>query len=269
MDKLDSAGNLHKVFSGEVDLSSENEKSTLTVDEKDILRMADAIRQNRIEDQMFAINLDRFLNSDTKSSEYIFVCRTSNALAISGADQKLDVVIAPRTIAKCMADPEMRYHGHGLTRDIIQRIPEELRNPVMIFRGSKDNSLVAITKLKDNSNHSIIVAISIDETDKFRIVNRIASIYGKDNINNYMRNQIEYGNLISANKKEANEMLHSAGLQLPLENTFINFNNSIAYTTQNVKGFSTNLYTRIIEKIHTEDDSQMIIEGQSTGRRGR
>lgn len=243
--------NLHRIYSGEMDLSSENEKTTLTVDEEDILRMADAIRQNRIEDKLFEDNLDRFLESNTKTSEYIFVCKTSNALAISGANKELDVVIAPRTIAKCMADPSVKYHGHELTKDILQQIPKELRNPIMVFKGSKDKSLVAITKLRDNNSHSVIVAISIDEADKFRTVNRISSVYGKDNINNYIRNQIGYGNLISANKKEAAEMLHSAGLQLPLENTFISFNNSIAYTMQNVKGFDEK------SKINNERKSNM------------
>ena len=89
LDEFENTGELRKVFSGEIDLSSENEKSTLMVDEKDILRMADAIRQNRIEDQIFAINLDRFLDNGARSSEYIYVCKTSNALAISGADKEL------------------------------------------------------------------------------------------------------------------------------------------------------------------------------------
>ena len=244
MDEFENTGELRKVFSGEIDLSSENEKSTLMVDEKDILRMADAIRQNRIEDQIFAINLDRFLDNGARSSEYIYVCKTSNALAISGADKELDVVIAPRTIAKCMADPEIRYHGHGLTRDILQRIPEELRNPVMIFKGNKDSSLVVITRLKDNKSRGVMVAISLNEMGKRNEVNRISSVYGKDNINNYIRNQMEYGNLIAVNKKEAKIMLQSAGLQLPLEETYLNFNDSIAYTIQNVKGFEEKINER-------------------------
>ena len=36
-------------------------------------------------------------------------------------------------------------------------------------------------------------------------------------------------------------MLHSIGVDFPEENTFISFDNSIAYTTANVKCFSENL----------------------------
>ncbi len=266
MDEFESTEELRRVFSGEVDLSSENKKSTLTVDEKDILKMADIIRQNRIEDQMFAINLDRFLDNGTRSSEYIYVCRTSNALAISGADQNLDVVIAPRTIAKCMADPEVKYHGHGLTRDILQRIPEELRNPVMIFQGNKDSSLVVITRLQDNKSRGVMVAVSLSETGRRNEVNRISSIYGRNNFVNYLNAQLQNGNLIAANKKEAKIMLQSAGLQLPLEETYLNFNDSIAYTTQNVKGFPPDFYINSNKKSNTEDDLEMIIEEKSTYR---
>lgn len=42
-------------------------------------------------------------------------------------------------------------------------------------------------------------------------------------------------------KKRADEMLRSAGLQLPLENTFINSDNSIAYSAENVKTYGGNL----------------------------
>jgi len=266
LDEFESTEELRRVFSGEVDLSSENKKSTLTVDEKDILKMADIIRQNRIEDQMFAINLDRFLDNGTRSSEYIYVCRTSNALAISGADQNLDVVIAPRTIAKCMADPEVKYHGHGLTRDILQRIPEELRNPVMIFQGNKDSSLVVITRLQDNKSRGVMVAVSLSETGRRNEVNRISSIYGRNNFVNYLNAQLQNGNLIAANKKEAKIMLQSAGLQLPLEETYLNFNDSIAYTTQNVKGFPPDFYINSNKKSNTEDDLEMIIEEKSTYR---
>lgn len=42
-------------------------------------------------------------------------------------------------------------------------------------------------------------------------------------------------------KKRADEILRSAGLQLPLENTFINSDNSIAYSAENVKTYGGNL----------------------------
>lgn len=42
-------------------------------------------------------------------------------------------------------------------------------------------------------------------------------------------------------KKRADKMLHSVGLQLPLENTFVGSDNSIAHSVANVKTYIENL----------------------------
>lgn len=42
-------------------------------------------------------------------------------------------------------------------------------------------------------------------------------------------------------KKRADKMLHSVGLQLPLENTFVGSDNSIAHSVVNVKTYRENL----------------------------
>lgn len=58
-----------------------------------------------------------------------------------------------------------------------------------------------------------------------------------------MRSGIErcFMELFVCIKKRADEMLRSAGLQLPLENTFINSDKSIAYSAENVKTYGGNL----------------------------
>ena len=94
---------------------------------------------------------------------------------------------------------------------------------------------------------------------------------------NYLKAQIEQGNLLAANKEKANEMLQSSGLQLPLEETFISFDNSIAYTTANVKYPEKHTSENISEKIHTVqapvntyyDDSQDEEEFDLTNHSGR
>ena len=251
--------NLRRIYSGEMDLSSENEKTTLTVDEEDILRMADAIRQNRIEDKLFEDNLDMFLESNMKNTLSIGIGRTPNSLIISGANSKLDIIIAPRTIIKCMSSPENHYHGHELDKSIMKQLPKELRNPVMIFKGSHSNSLVAVTELKDKNKDGIIVTVSLNSVERHCVVNRISSIYGKRNIGNYIKNQMVNNNLIACNKEKTDNMFQSLGLQLPPEETFIGYNNSISYTMQNVKGVSDNV-SKINEKNDYINENERDIE---------
>lgn len=213
----------------------EKEKSTLNVEQEEILEYAKKIEQNNAEDKRFADSLDEYLQNKERTTDFITVGTTSNALSLAGANAELNVVIAPRTIAKCMSEADEHYHGHGLSDDIMKQIPLELRNPTMILKGNKDNSLVAITALKDKENREIMIAVSLSERRKRHEVNRVSSIYGRNNMANYLKAQIEQGNLIAANTEKANEMFQSAGLQLPLEETFISFDNSIAYSTANVK----------------------------------
>ena len=177
----------------------EKEKSALTAEENQILSMSEKIQQNLKQDESFANELDSFLGSD-KKSDFLHIGDTSNALALSGANQDLQVVIAPRTIIKCMSEADEHYHGHGLDADIMKQLPAELRNPVMILKGNKENSLVAITQLQDKENRPIMVAVSLSEKKGFHEVNRIASAYGRNNMGNYLDKQLNQGNLIAANQ---------------------------------------------------------------------
>lgn len=211
----------------------DNEKSALSADE--ILKSAEKIQQNQKEDITFSKNLDKFLTNSEKATDFLTLGITPNSLAIAGASSELNVVIAPRTIAKCMSEPDEHYHGHGLSADVMKQLPSELRNPAMIFKGRHDDSLVLITELKDKENREIMIAVALSEKQGFSEVNRISSAYGRNNMGNYLKAQMEQGNLIAVNKEKADRMLHSVGLQLPLENTFISYDNSITYTMSNVK----------------------------------
>lgn len=237
----------------------QKEKVTLTVDEKDILLYAEKIQKNIQQDKIFADRLDKFLKSDEKSTDFLYVGKTSNALAVSGANQKLDVVISPKTIVKCMSEATERYHGHGLSQEIMEQLPQGLRNPVMIFKGSFGNSLVVITELKDKEQRGIMVAVSLSEKNKHHIANRIASAYGRNNMTNYLQAQISKGNLIACNKEKANKMLQSAGLQLPLEETFISFDNSIAYTDENVKRGNENFLKDVAATQNEQQDKSVTV----------
>lgn len=208
-----------------------NNQSTLN--EEEILLMAEKIQANQLERENFSKKINEYLNNTLTTVEPIHVGKTSNTLALAGADINLDVVINIRTIKKCMGEASTTYHGHELGKDVMEQLPGELQNPVMIFKGSHDDSLVVITSLVDDKNKSVIVAIDLNASSTRHEVNRVTSVYGKNNIHNYLKNQLE--NLIACNEEKANVMLQSLGLQLPQEETYISFNDSISYTVKNVK----------------------------------
>lgn len=80
-----------------------------------------------------------------------------------------------------------------------------------------------------------MIAVALGNKTDQHTVNRISSIYGKDRIFNYIHNQIKFSNLIAINKTKADTMLRPRGLQLPNGETYISYDDTIAYTLNNVK----------------------------------
>lgn len=210
---------------------------------EEIERMHRNIEQNKEEMKRFEADLKKLLSGDKKiASSPLLVGKTPASLAICGADGNLDMTITKKVIEKCMR-PETRDEdgrligktGHGLRDSEILSAMMELHNPTMILNGKHDNSLVVLTEIKDTKNRNIVVAIDLSQNDGFRCVNNIRSLYGRDNLSMFLEQNMKDGKIIAVNKEKANRLLHSIGKSYPKENTTISFDNSIAYTTANVK----------------------------------
>ena len=232
-----------------------DQESKLTLSQDEVAEIAQKIQQNEIENNSFRQQLNSFISLERNSSSSLIIGKTPYSLSLGGATYDYDLIIAPRTLLKCMSDSDERYHGHGLSSEIVEQLPNELRCPVMLFKGSVDNSLVAFTSLKDSNGDNVIVSIKPNDIDKHNTVNRVTSAYGKHNTANYVSNQLNSGNLIALNTNKANDMFQSLGLQSPPEETFISFDNSIAYSLANVK----------YPKVKKIDNERIVIDTETTG----
>lgn len=179
--------------------------------------------------------IDKYYSGTIDRNRPVTIGMTTNALAVSGANENLKLTINIKTLNKCTSSPDKISHGHLLDRGIIEQLPLQLENPVMIFKNTDKDSLIAITDLQDSSSHGVIIAVALDEILERHTVNRISSIYGKDRIYNYVAAQIQQGNLIAVNNEKADIMFQSRGLQLPKEETYISYDDTIAYSLENVK----------------------------------
>ena len=130
---------------------------------------------------------------------------------------------------------------HDVSLTEISKLVSEISNPVLLFKGSQENSFICLTELETKQGHDIIVAIHKDKYVNRLRVNKVASMYSKTNefgnnrIINYINNQINSGNLLDANKEKAPTWFTSKGLQLPkLVQTIIGTNNIIPENTKKV-----------------------------------
>lgn len=162
---------------------------------------SDKIQQNQEEERQFAANLHRLLEGDKKlASSPLVIGRTPNVFAIcSGVsgfeiNTETDIVISKKTIDKIMR-PEQRdengrrtkLSGHFLSEEQIIQAIHELKNPVMVLKGSRGTSLVAITELKDDKGQEIIVPVEFNKVGALGEINNVTSIYGREEFANYIK----------------------------------------------------------------------------------
>lgn len=195
------------------------------------IKNTEVISQN---EKDFKQTIDDFLNGNINPTDQIFVCQTTEVMRVCGADN-LDVMIYQDTIRKILSDDLSKFeHPHNLTVDTLKQLPDQLQKPVMVFKGSHEGSIVLVTDLFNENSEQIIISCELDSGSQWNKINRITSMYGKENIANYLNTQITKGNLIGCHKKIANQMLHSVGLYLPSENTFIDYTDIISNFDKNV-----------------------------------
>lgn len=150
---------------------------------------------------------------------------------------------APRAPVIMYDDCIVKITGgkHAISLDEIAKLPAQLNDPILLFKGSVPNSFVALTEMHTKIGHDVVVAVHINKYFERTIVNKIASLHsrtsdkGKNVIVNYVNKQINDGNLLDASSKKAPIWFTSRGLQLPkLVQTIIDANNRVAQKSSDV-----------------------------------
>lgn len=187
------------------------------------------------ENTQFENQLEKYLNGKFKPHEYITVCSTPLVLQICDVPD-LQVTVNQSTIQKIISNDNKKIpHAHDIDIEDLKQLPDQLRNPVMILNGSKPASLVLITDITDNQDKTIIISLDINKPGFNQSVNKITSMYGKDNIANYLSNQIQSGNLIAQNTEKSQQLLSITGLQSSGTTNVIDYTDSICYSADFVK----------------------------------
>lgn len=215
-------------------------RTTLSVpSEKEITELYKRIQRNQSENKLYQKQLDRFFSGSMPTNEVITVCGTPPVLKLLDSKAK-KIIINQSDLKNALAD---RHKGnnsdhtepHHIDKDEIYKLPEQIRNPVMILIGNKrnDNSLVLITELKNSNGEHLIVPIALDRQNGK--VSRITTIYGKKNLGNYFTANL-FG-ILAINKEKADRLCSDIEFQLP-KSTYelaIRYDDSIAYSFDYVK----------------------------------
>jgi len=199
----------------------------------------------------FSNQIEQWQRGEMSSNETFELGKTPFVLQKIGADN-LPVIMTQKVMEKVTGGK----HDVGLTE--IKNLPQHLADPVMVFRSAtQKNALVVLTEMVDKNGDSVVCALHLNKTEKHINVNRIASVYGKENIDSFVRKQAKAGNLLYMDKKKCQQWSRSRGLQLPKLADTITDNNNILQKSDIV-----NSYYMLENDKDTENESRQ----QSTSR---
>jgi hypothetical protein len=181
---------------------------------------SDSFKPDAYDAREFAKAVERIAAMEKAPNTTLTMGDTPAVLRALGA-RNLPIQIAPSVIHKAMR-PEER--GHDVRLEDLKNLPALLADPVMVFDSQTEgNALAALVEAVDENGAPVLVAVHLDTKGaEFLNVNKIASVYGKDNlkaIQNWMN-----GSLCYQNTKKASSWLHAHGLQLPAANTIKRLN---------------------------------------------
>lgn len=196
----------------------------------------DKINRNAYEDIKFSEQVDKFVNGEMKNFETLSLSNDCNVFKLINA-QSYSLIMRQNVLRNSMLDESQKANrhnsGHSISLDIIKKLPENLRNPIMILEGQHLNTVVFITDLVNSNDEKIIVPIALDLKSPKGTVNKISTIYGKHNLSNYL--QLHHSQIIAYNKEKTENLYRDIGVQFPKLDTIPCYDNSIAYTLANVK----------------------------------
>ena len=159
----------------------------------------------------FGRQVDACLEGKTQMREALQVCMTPDIMQRTGF-HALPMHMTQKHLRDCMREKDdSQPHYHGLTIDEIKRLPEELEKPAVIAQSlSREDSVIAILGYREKDGLPVIVSVVPNGKATYHLErvdsNFITSVYGKEQIQEYVRRFIENERMLYINKEKSQEL---------------------------------------------------------------
>lgn len=182
----------------------------------------------------YAEQIEAYYNRTLSSHKLIEFGMTPDILQKYGAP-KLPLVMQQSTLTKCTRKVTGSRSAHELSRDIIEKLPEQINNPIFLIKEEERDSIALISDTKDRNNNNILIAIRLNTTQKntYR-VNEIKSVYGKTSLKEYLTKHAAKKQLHIIDNKKAERLSRIVGLQLPMAEITFDRNHNISSRYEDV-----------------------------------
>lgn len=204
--------------------------------------------------QRYRDTIDAAFTGTMNPREIITVGQTPSVLINIGAAQ--NPITMTQETARKIAYPEGYFGGkHNLGMSALKNLPNQLADPLAVYRSrTQPNSFVILTEWVDTSGNSVIVPIHLDRQGSIDVENRIASAYGKRDIETFLSEQIPL--YTKANEDVATLLANRLQLPMALEDDIL-ARNSIPDSGQNVNGLADSMTDEQLLEAQQRNDADI------------
>lgn len=146
----------------------------------------------------FSSEIDKALNNQLQSNTQVKARNYTPQILVDNGVDNLPMLITQKHIkstiytlqeAENLGLPTKNVNYHGLGKDLLIKAIDNLDSPQAIYKTSENNYLV-VTEFKDNNGKEIVIPIQINGNGRYNNVfideNQIKSVYGRNNLDNYI-----------------------------------------------------------------------------------
>lgn len=154
--------------------------------------------------------------------ETIYISDTPGILVSLGMEQRPIHLNALHALNIIAPKNERNSHHHGITREEMASLPDLIARPAVITDAlngaTSSDAVVLVLPDVDSDNQPLLAVIRPNEEAQYELetinMNRLASVYGKRNAENFLANAAEQGKVLYIDKKETEELSKVSQLQL-------------------------------------------------------
>ena len=154
--------------------------------------------------------------------ETIYISDTPGILVSLGMEQRPIHLNALHALNIIAPKNERNSHHHGITREEMASLPDLIARPAVITDAlngaTSGDAVVLVLPDVDSDNQPLLAVIRPNEEAQYELetinMNRLASVYGKRNAENFLANAAEQGKVLYIDQKETEELSKVSQLQL-------------------------------------------------------
>lgn len=201
----------------------------------------------------FSDEIDKALKNELPSNTQVKARDFTPKILVDSGVQDLPMLITQKHIkstiytqqeAQALGLQTKNVNYHGLGKELLIKAIDNLDSPQAIYKTSENNYLV-VTEFKDNNGKEIIVPIQINGNGRYNDVfideNQIKSVYGRNNLDNYI-NKNNFEQIYKKNKElDFNEGIQYSNVaNSSIENSIASQDEDVNTTTKYSKQESEN-----------------------------